>query len=331
MSTYSHAIDWARRHAADGSLPTAVLGIATTDGVQELVAFGASGERAASVDDHFPLFSVTKPIVAMAALRAVERGQLGLEDLLSDAVEGFAVGNPARAATVQLRHLLSHSSGIGDPSLSSPAGVRADLLADSGAFAVGTAVRYSSLAFEGIAAMTEQATGQPWQQAVAELVTDAGADGFTFDAACDPHPIYGAADIGLDYEAMQRLQHPGAGAYARAVDLLAFGSELLRNDGSLLHPTTVAAIQRPLTTGLPILGQIPARTGEEWGLGFKLRQASPGLLATDGYGHAGWAGCQFWVYPEQGVTFTLLTNVMEPNRFGVNPDLLHNAVVAGTR
>lgn len=335
MSSYSHAIDWARRQVADGGLPTAVLGIATAEGVHELVAFGASGERAASVDDHYPLFSVTKPIVAMTALRAVERGQLGLEDLLSRAVDGFAAGNPARAATVQLHHLLSHSSGIGDPSIDSPAGTRADLLADSGEFAVGTAVRYSTLAFEGIAAMIGKATGLPWKQAVAELTTDAGADGFTFDADCNPHPIYGAADVGLDYPAMQRLQHPGAGGYARAADLLAIGRSLLGGDGSgdgvLLHPTTVAAIQRPLTTGLPILGQIPVRAGEDWGLGFKLRHAVPGLLATDGYGHAGWAGCQLWVYPEQGVTFTLLTNVMEPDRFGVNPDLLHNAVVTGTR
>lgn len=328
MSNYSYAIDWAKRHVAEGDLPSAVLGVATADGVQELVAFGASGDRAASVNDHYPLFSVTKPIVAMAALRAVERGQLSLDDPLSGAVPGYGSD---RADTVELRHLLSHSSGIGDPSIDSPAGPRADLLADSGEFAAGTAVRYSTLAFEGIAAMIEHATGQPWQQAVAELVTDAGADGFTFDVGCDPHPVYGSADVGLDYPAMQRLQHPGAGGYARAVDVLAFGRALLRNDGSILHPATVAAVQRPLTSGLPVLGQIPVRAGEDWGLGFKLRHSSPGLLAQDGFGHAGWAGCQFWVYPEQGVTFTLLTNVMEPNRFGVNPDRLHNAVVTGTR
>lgn len=332
MSDFSHAVDWARTQVDAGSLPTAVLGIATADGVQELVAFGSSGQRAASVDDHYPLFSVTKPIVAMTALRAVERGRLALTDPLSMAVPGFAVN---RTDVVELRHLLSHSSGISDPDIASAAGLQADLERTGAEFGAGQAVRYSSLAFQGIAAMIEQADGRPWKQSVAELVTDAGASGFTFDADCDPHPVYGAEDVGLDYPAMQRLQHPGAGGYARAADLLAIGRSLLGSDGlgdgALLHPATVAAMRRPRTVGLPVLAQNPVRVGEEWGLGVKLRLGTPGLLATDAYGHSGWAGCELWVYPEQGVCFTLLTNVLEPARFGVNTDRLHNAVVTGFR
>ncbi|PPL14101.1 serine hydrolase domain-containing protein [Microterricola pindariensis] len=328
MSNYSHALDWARRQTDEGRLPAAVLGIATADGVQELAAFGASGERAASVGDHFPLFSVTKPIVALTALRAVERGQLALTDPLSAALPGFGADRPD---TVELRHLLSHTSGISEPPLDSAVGLRAELLAAGSEFPAGAAVRYSSLAYEGIAAMIEHATGLPWQQAVAELVTDAGADGFTFDEGCQPHPVFDESVVGLDYAAMQRLHHPGAGGYARAEDLLAIGRSLLAGDGAVAHPTTVAALQRPRTRGLPLMEAAPHRPGELWGLGFKLRLDAPGLLATDGFGHSGWAGCEFWVYPEQGVCFTLLTNLLEPARRGVNIDRLHNAVVAGTR
>ena len=133
MSSYDHALDWVRRETDSGALPAAVLGIATADGVQELVAFGASGERAASVGDHFPLFSVTKPIVAMT-------------DPLSAAIPEFGA---QRADTVLLHHMLSHSSGIGDPLFDSATGRRADLLADGSEFAAGTAVRYSTLALEG--------------------------------------------------------------------------------------------------------------------------------------------------------------------------------------
>lgn len=332
MSNHGHAVEWARAQVEAGRLPTAVLGIATADGVQELVAFGASGQRSASVDDHFPLFSVTKPVVAMAALRAVERGRLALTDPLRDAVPEFGAN---RSDVVELQHLLSHSSGISDPDIASRAGLRADLIGSGSEFGAGQAVRYSSLAFEGIAAMIEQADAQPWKQSVADLVADAGASGFTFDAGCDPHPIYGAEDVGLDYAALQRLEHPGAGGYARAADLLALGQSLLgpdgRGDGALLRPATVAALRRPRTIGLPVMAPAPARVGEAWGLGVKLRHAVPALLAVDGYGHSGWGSCEFWVYPEQGVCFTLLTNVMEAGRFGVNPDRLHNAVVAGIR
>ena len=54
MPQFDHAFDWVRRHVADGPLPTAVLGVATAEGVVALDAFGA-----ASVDDHYPLFSIT--------------------------------------------------------------------------------------------------------------------------------------------------------------------------------------------------------------------------------------------------------------------------------
>ncbi len=332
MSRYNYAIDWARTQVAEGRMPASVLGIATAEGVQELAAFGASGERTASVDDHFPLFSVTKPIVAMTALRAVERGLLSLTDPLLRAVPGFGA---SRADTVELRHLLTHTSGISDPSLDSRSPLRDELRAAGSDFEAGHAVRYSSLAFEGIAAMIEHATGTPWQQAVHELVTDAGADGVTFDAACNPHPVFDTESVGLDYEAMQQAQHPGAGAYARARDLLAIGESLLAEggsgDGAVLHPATVGALQRPRTLGLPVMAPAPGRPGEDWGLGVKLRHNTPTLLANNGYGHSGWAGCEFWVHPEQGVCFTLLTNVMEPARFGSDIDRLHNAVVAGTR
>ena len=75
MPTFDHAIDWVRRNVDDGPLPTAVLGIATADGVVAIDAFGA-----ASADDHYPLFSVTKPIVGLAALRLVEQGRLAADD-----------------------------------------------------------------------------------------------------------------------------------------------------------------------------------------------------------------------------------------------------------
>lgn len=328
MSSYGYAIDWARKQVSDDLLPTAVLGIARSTGVCEVASFGASGERAASADDFFPLFSVTKPIVAMAALREVERGRLALDDLLSNAVPEFGLD---RRDTVELRHLLNHSSGIGEPPLDTPAGLRPSLITGGTDFAAGAATRYSSIAYEGVAAMTEMAAGKPWQHAVADLVTDAGAPGITFDSGCDPHPVYDAAEQGLDYAQFQSLQHPGAGAYARVGDLLALGQSLLRNDPALLHPATLAAMLRPTTTGLTKLAPYPADRGQDWGLGWNLRHAAPTLLDQGAYGHGGWAGTEFWIYPGLDVCFVLLTNIVAPARFGVNVDRLHNAVVGGTR
>lgn len=326
MSDYRHAIDWARRQVVDGILPTAVLGIASSTGVHEIAAFGASGDRKATADDYFPLFSVTKPIVAMTVMREVERGRLALTDPLRAAVPDFGAHRPD---TVELRHLLNHSSGISEPPLDTPAGLRPSLLAGGADFAAGSASRYSTIAYEGIAALIEHATSLPWQSAVADLVTDAGAPGITFTAD-NPHPVYDAAEQGLDYAQFQSLQHPGAGAYARVGDLLALGQSLLGGE-SPLHPATLSAMLRPTTTGMVKLAPYPVERGQDWGLGWNLRHAAPGLLDQNVYGHGGWAGTEFWLYPGRDLCFVLLSNIASPSRLGLNVDRLHNAVVAGQR
>jgi CubicO group peptidase (beta-lactamase class C family) len=125
------------------------------------------------------------------------------------------------------------------------------------------------------------------------------------------------------------LRHPGAGLLGRATDLLAIGSALLRNDGSLVSPVTVDAMLRPLTSGLPKLEPYVAERGQDWGFTWNVRHSAPGLLARDTFGHGGWAGTEFWVTPSRGVCFVLLTNIGGGfGRLGADADELHNAVVA---
>ncbi|MGY4859411.1 serine hydrolase domain-containing protein [Cryobacterium sp. AP23] len=327
MPGFDHAFDWAARQVESGLLPTAVLGIADSTGVLDLDAFGASGSRAATVTDHYPLFSITKPIVALTALRAVERGLLTPMTPLTTAMPGFGAG---RADTVRLNHLLSHTSGIAEPPLHTPLGLDASILGAGADFAAGTMSRYSSIAFAGVQALVEHATGQTLEYELDALAADAGMPGLTFDDGCEPHPVFDAEQEGLDYPALRRLQHPGAGLFATAGDLLALGSALLADDGRVAHPRTVAAMLRPQTAGLPKLAPYTAERGQDWGLGWNLRHNAPGLLERNVYGHGGWAGTEFWLYPALGVCFVLLTNIAGPSRLGLDVDELHNAVVAGT-
>ncbi len=64
-------------------------------------------------DTIFRLTSVTKPMVAATILAMVERGLVGLDDSAAKYVEGFAPrladGTPA---TITVRHLLTHTSGL---------------------------------------------------------------------------------------------------------------------------------------------------------------------------------------------------------------------------
>ena len=320
-SSYSAAFDWARRHVDAGRVPTAVLGVATANGIVALDAFGATGSRPAKTDDHYRLFSITKPLVGLAAARAVERGLLGIETPLTAAVPEFGAG---RDDVVRLRHLASHTSGIAEPPLDAP-DLPGRLRTAGRDFAAGAASRYSTLAFQGIAELVRHSTGLEWDAAVDEWARGIGADGFTLDEASDPHEIPDAAASGVDIPQFSSLRHPGAGLLGRASDLLALGSALLRDSGEVIQPATLAMMRRPLTGDIPRLEPYPAERGQDWGFTWNLRTRAPGLIDRDVYGHGGWSGTEFWVHPTAGVAWVLLTN--QAQRPDVNADELDNAII----
>lgn len=327
MTAYGAAFEWARRHVEAGRLPTAVLGVADADGIVALDAFGATDGRPARVDDPYWLFSITKVLTGITAARAVERGFLTAQTPLSDAVPGFGAD---RDDVVRLWHLASHTSGIRDAPLVPPDGLRAALLAPGRDFAAGTASRYSTVAFDGIAELLRHAAGWEWDAEVSAWAGTLGATGFTLDASVDPHTIVDAAAQGLDMARFGSHRNPGAGMIATAADLLAVGSALLRigggEPGGIVQPATLAMMRRPLTGDIPRLDPYTAERGQDWGFTFNLRTRAPGLIDQDVFGHAGWAGTEFWIHPSAGVAYVLLTN--RNQNPGVDADELDNAVVS---
>ncbi len=322
-ASFTHAFDWARRHVGSGALPTAVLGIATASGIQAIDAFGTTGSRGVRADDHYRLFSITKPLVGVAAARMIEAGLATPETPLRDDVPDFGRD---RDDVVRLRHLVSHTSGISEPPMDDPAGLAVGLLGGRD-FEAGTTSRYSTIAFEGVAQMIQARTSRTWDAAVADVLDPVGATGLTLDEASDPHEVVDAAENGLNLKQFTALKHPGAGLIGRAEDLLQLGAALLRDNGEILRPATLAMMRRPLTGDVPRLDPYPAERGQDWGFTWNLRSRAPGLIDRDVYGHSGWSGTEFWVHPSAGVAYVLLTN--RANRPGVDADELDNAVVSG--
>lgn len=321
MTRFDAAFDWARRYVDAGVIPTAVLGIATTEGVVALDAFGSTGGRPAREDDHYRLFSVTKPLVGLTAARAIERGLLTPETPLTAALPEFGSD---REDIVRLRHLASHTSGISEPLMDSAAPLREELLAAGHDFRAGTVSRYSTLAFEGIAALTAHATGREWDADLTAWTSSIGAGGITLDEASDPHPIVGAGEKGLDIERFAHKRSPGAGLLGRATDLLSIGAALLRGGEGIVRPATLAMTLRPLTGDIPRLDPYPAERGQDWGFTWNLPTRAPGLIDRDAFGHGGWAGAEFWVHPSAGVAYIFLTNAATPD---LDTDRLDNAII----
>ncbi len=164
----------------------------------QLVHASASGwadreqQRPMSRDALFRLASVSKPMVTAAAMRLVAQGLLSLDAPITDWLPDFRPTlADGRRPDITLRHLLSHSAGLGyrfldadadgpharagvsDGMDDSPISLRENLRRIAQVpllFAPGTAWRYS-LGVDVAGALLEAATGVPLAQVVREQVS----------------------------------------------------------------------------------------------------------------------------------------------------------------
>jgi CubicO group peptidase (beta-lactamase class C family) len=95
--------------------PALSYAVATTTGLYATGAVGTSdlGQRhAATVDDQYPWFSMTKIATATATVRLAERGELKLDAEVGTYLRNYR-GNKHGHPTV--RQLLTHTAGLGNP------------------------------------------------------------------------------------------------------------------------------------------------------------------------------------------------------------------------
>ncbi|KWB32287.1 serine hydrolase [Burkholderia cepacia] len=183
------------RALADARMVGAVVLVAQHGELRYARAVGLADREAGTPmrdDALFRLSSVTKPVVAAAAMRLVAAGRIALDEPVTRALPGFRPtltdGTPA---VITLRHLLSHTAGLGYRFLEADgdgpyarAGV-SDGMDRSGLslaenlrriasvplqFAPGTSWGYS-LSMDVVGALIEAVDGRPLADAVAALVT----------------------------------------------------------------------------------------------------------------------------------------------------------------
>lgn len=107
-----------------GHINGALLLVGNSEGVGVLETVGTqteAGTRPVNKDTLFRVYSMTKPVVSVAAMTMVEDGLLSLDDPVSDYIPTFAnlqVINPETGETrparnvMTVRHLITHQSGI---------------------------------------------------------------------------------------------------------------------------------------------------------------------------------------------------------------------------
>ena len=337
---------------ANANLPGAVGMIVDRDGVRYAEALGqadAVGGVAMARDTLFQIASMTKALTSVAAMQLVEQGRLGLDEdigtvlpdlanpqVLTGFDESGAPSLRAAAGPVTLRHLLTHTAGLGYffihpevlryfaatgmPEPGSLASIRMPLMFDPGTrweYSVGT--DWTGLAVEAVTGMklgdylarhvlgplgmTATEFRPSWPAAAAQVHLRNEGGGYKLNPA-----VLGGGEFQMGGGGLSGT----ADDYARFVRMMLRGGEL---DGQrLLKEETVAEMSRnqvgTLRAGYmgsvmpdfaPPFDTFPDQhTG--WGLGFLINPEqgpngrSPGSLA--------WAGIfnsYYWIDPAKGV------------------------------
>lgn len=222
-------------------------------------AYGNASEELGVPSDpalRYKLHSGTKPLLAVAAMRSVEQGLVGLDDSICVHLDPC----PPSWSPVTLRHLLRHTSGIPDFTgelvaqwqgdlASTLSHLSDDLAAARRAAPPGEVWSYSNSGYVLAARILEVAHGQPIHAVMQEQVfRPAGMEGATLERAPEPDRSYDGALIETNaatgyngapdslqaaYSKMYVI--PGAGGVvASAEDVARFIGAVF--DGDLLSP-----------------------------------------------------------------------------------------------
>lgn len=293
----------------------------------QLMALGNDAEGKPLVADAlFPVASITKLATALAALRLVAAGAVGLDEPLAHYLPAAAAARPG----VTLRRLLSHTGGL--PVDLAPgtapyahslswASLAQACLATPPATTPGARVCYSNVGYGLLAILIEQIAGQPFPQALRELVlAPLGIEGYLGERPPRPVARLGGRlgeHAGTDLEPYnsafwQGLALPWAGLITNAAGALALVRAFAGDPAGFLPPELCAEATRDQTGG--VAGGTPGFLEWPvcpWGLGPELRGAKrpyyvPAAVSPASFGHAGGSGSLAYADPVAGVAWAML-------------------------
>lgn len=300
-----------------GSHPTAVVAVSSRHG--PLWTHVVPGMDGAALESIFLLASVTKPILATAVMRLVERGKLLLDLPVARYIPEFGKYGKDRVTT---GHLLSHTSGLEEARWEAElarqgAPARAYLEAACGSylhFEPGTRFEYCSLTFWVLGELITRLSGTPYPEYLHnEIFAPLGMDNTGFqprhpELAVPVHDFGGSERT----EFFCTLAAPGGGLWSTAADLITFGEALLhagrRGKYQLLSPPAIATMTSNHTPG--IVEIVDGRSDPvKFGLGWRKPLRDGGVISSDAsYGHAGTTGTYLWIDPAWELVFVFLTN-----------------------
>jgi CubicO group peptidase (beta-lactamase class C family) len=317
-------------------VPGAVTVVATRDSVLRMDAQGWADPEHKSfmrVDSIFWIASMSKPITATAVLMLMEEGKLSLDDPISKYIPELGGLKTADGKTqrITLRHLLTHTSGMGDATDEEAKAARslADLVPAFAskplAFEPGSQWKYCQSGILTLGRIVEIVSGLPFEVFLQKRIfSPLGMKDTTFylSEAQMPRWVVPAkrvgeqlvpAEIGLLYghPPTWRGHYPASnsGLFSTAPDYTRFAQMLLNGgvlDGRRYLAAESVRMMSTVQTGDLVTGFTP---GNGWGLGVCIVRQPQGvteMLSPGTFGHGGVYGTQAWIDMKRGVELIMM-------------------------
>lgn len=319
----------------EDKIPAAGICVGRRGRIVEPRFFGKHGpdpkSKALKDDALFLVASITKPVTVTAAMILVERGELSLEDRVASIVPAFAARGKGE---VQVRHLMTHTSGLPDMLPENEALRKAHKPMSAFvegtcqvplAFAPGTRVSYQSMGTLMLAEVVHQVSGKTIHEFTRQEIfeplgmTDTSLGRQDAKKGRIALVRQGAELMKLDWtwnsDYWLKFGAPWGGMITSPADFSRF-CQMMLNGGELdgvriLSPATVRAMTTNQLSAMPRVPEEERRC-RPWGLGWRLNwpghSANFGdLLGPRAYGHWGSTGTVCWVDPDAGAFCILFT------------------------
>jgi CubicO group peptidase (beta-lactamase class C family) len=307
--------------AAEYGVPGLAAGV-LADGRDAFAAYGVTSvDNPLPVDERtlFTIASVTKTFTATAVMRLVAEGRVELDAAVRRYVPELKLADEDAAARITVLQLLNHTAGLDwnvvgddvDDTLTSFVAALAGLplIAEPGARS-----SYSQAGYNLLGRVIENVTGQPFEQAIADLVLNpVGLEDAVFDlddvivrtfALGYNHDDDGTLRVGKPWKAFRgtaRGNNPGGGLASTASDLLSWARFHLGDGGGVL-PADVLHSMRTPTVALRA-----SALGEAVGVCWFIREI--GGVATIGHGGSGNGQfAELLIVPERDFAIVSLAN-----------------------
>lgn len=307
----------------------------------------------------FSVASITKPIVAMTAMRLLEEGFLTLGEKVTHILPEF---RGAGRQNIRVSQLLSHTSGLPDLTPNDrelreqnaplsefyAAACRADLL-----FPPGDSVRYSSCGFSVLAEVLARVSGESLPQLVKNFLLDPlemrrTALGVPSEWLTSSEMAFAHIRVPPDQEEgdswnwnstyWRTLGAPWGGLVSTLADLTAFAQLMLNkglNSGKpILSPASVKLSTSSQLEAESDLAEAHRRT-RPWGLGWKLRGPAQtayfgDFTSPETYGHWGATGTLLWIDPRHNC-FVVILSTQPQDPLGFYLSRVSNMIMASIR